>query len=67
MKKNMLYSSESECCGCGACVNVCPNNAISFEEDRKGFLYPHIDKDKCVDCGYCKYACPTEAIYECGK
>lgn len=47
-----------ECCGCGACVDICPKNAISLSQDKETFLYPIIDRKKCVDCGLCEKACP---------
>lgn len=52
-----LFDNKSECCGCGACVNVCPRNAITMVEDEYGFLYPSIDHEKCVKCGLCKKVC----------
>ena len=46
-----------ECCGCQACAQSCPKNAISFQENGEGFLYPVIS-DNCVDCGKCVKVCP---------
>lgn len=45
------------CCGCGACLNVCPKNAISFREDAEGFAYPSVDEGKCIDCSLCVKVC----------
>ena len=50
---------KNKCCGCHACFNICPKNAISMIEDEKGFRYPSIDKTKCIDCGMCKKVCPV--------
>lgn len=47
------------CCGCAACVQICPKQCISFNEDRQGFCYPSVDKQICVDCGLCEKACPV--------
>ena len=44
---------KTKCCGCSACFNVCPKNAVSMEYDSEGFLYPKIDNDKCIKCGLC--------------
>lgn len=44
------------CTGCGACANICPQNAIEMKRDSKGFLYPHI-VDECAECGKCKMVC----------
>ena len=49
---------KEECCGCNACGDICPTNAISFAVDKEGFWYPIVDKSKCVDCGLCTQICP---------
>ena len=48
-----------DCCGCCACINVCPKGALYIKEDIKGFKYPEIDKNKCINCGMCKKVCPV--------
>lgn len=56
----MIEITEKEkCCGCMACYNICPKNAIQIKEDKLGFKYPVIDRAKCIDCGLCKKVCPT--------
>ena len=52
-----LCSKKEECCGCGACYNVCPKGAITMEKDYKGFVYPKIDEEKCIKCGLCLKVC----------
>ena len=47
-----------ECCGCWACVNVCPQKCIEMKEDTEGFLYPSVNIATCIDCGLCEKACP---------
>ncbi len=49
---------KQDCCGCGACINICSCKCISFEEDKEGFLYPRVNLDKCTDCGRCEEVCP---------
>lgn len=49
---------KNACCGCNACGDVCSKEAIRFERDDEGFLYPVVDKAKCVDCGLCDKVCP---------
>ncbi len=49
--------NEQECTECGACADVCPNEAISPGD---GFYV--IDPEKCDDCGTCVDECPVEAI-----
>lgn len=45
------------CCGCEACVQICPKHCISFDEDAEGFSYPVIDQTSCIDCGLCEKIC----------
>lgn len=49
---------KNECCGCSACVNVCPRNCISMKRDSEGFEYPEIDKVSCINCNLCEKVCP---------
>lgn len=56
----MITKGEGDCCGCTACLQVCPRNAISMQENEKGFLSPTINKTKCVDCGLCENVCRFE-------
>lgn len=49
-----------KCCGCGACVQKCPGQCISLEEDKLGFLYPSIDPGLCTGCNICKEVCPID-------
>lgn len=57
------------CYGCTACASVCPKNAIKMVEDKEGFLYPEIDKDKCIECGMCQKICiyKNKALVENNK
>lgn len=56
-QKIVLVPQKEQCCGCGACAQVCPRNAIRMEADREGFLYPVIDDACCVGCGQCLAVC----------
>ena len=50
--------NQKKCIGCGTCVNICPVNAISFNDDGKA----QIDESKCIKCGTCEAVCPVSAI-----
>ena len=52
------------CCGCGACVNICPTNAISYSTDKYGFIIPTIDTSKCISCGKCERICPFKNVID---
>lgn len=47
------------CCGCAACVQACPKQCISFDEDKQGFRYPLVDESLCIECGLCEKVCPV--------
>lgn len=49
----------SDCTGCAACANICPQKAIKIIEDNNGFYKSYIDEDKCTNCGLCKKVCPS--------
>ena len=64
-KHTIAVVPKIECCGCGACYNSCPRQAISMESDREGFLYPQVIEDLCIACGKCQKSCPSlHGIYD---
>lgn len=60
----MLTVDYEKCTGCGACVQRCPKQCISWAEREFGFRYPQIDKDACVNCGLCAKVCPIDKAIE---
>lgn len=48
----------NKCCGCGACINVCPQKALTYSNDKYGFTIPAINLNLCIDCGKCLRICP---------
>lgn len=54
----MISPKKNNCCGCGACVSVCPTQAIKLTPDKLGFLYPTVNTRKCVNCEKCDRICP---------
>lgn len=53
-----LFSEKSQCCGCMACADACPKNAIAPKVDPEGFWYPEIKRELCANCGCCQTVCP---------
>ncbi len=54
LKEKIL--DEGLCCGCGACVGVCPTGALAINSDKS--YTPVIDESKCKPCGLCLHVCP---------
>ena len=52
-------SNKANCCGCEACVQICPKHCISFEQDAEGFRYPSVNEETCIGCGLCEKVCPV--------
>lgn len=55
--KESVYQNKDNCCGCSACVTVCPHNAIKMVRDECGFEYPQINGELCVNCSLCTKVC----------
>lgn len=53
--KQCLYA----CLGLGDCIRVCPQNAISIDEEKHIAI---IDREKCNGCGLCIPECPQNLI-----
>jgi len=50
------YTDEEECIGCGDCVEVCPVEALTMNNE-----FPAVDEDWCIGCGVCVAQCSTGA------
>mgnify|MGYP004501953803 CR=1 FL=1 len=53
-------TEKQNCCGCTACVAVCPKNCIEMKEDMEGFLYPEVNQSNCIHCNACDRVCPIQ-------
>lgn len=47
------------CVGCGTCVERCPMEALSLNDESKS----EVNKDRCIGCGVCVPTCPENAIH----
>lgn len=53
-----LSVDEEKCVGCSMCINVCPHQVFSVEQNKVKLL----DRDGCMECGACALNCPVDAI-----
>ncbi len=53
----MIRIDRYKCGYCGACVAVCPADAISLVS-----VWISLDEDKCTSCGVCAEICPVGAL-----
>ncbi len=56
--KESVIRDESECVNCGACISVCPQDVLSFDETWTLC----VESARCVLCGKCVDACPHQAL-----
>lgn len=54
----IVITEKSNCCGCSACVSICPESCIVLQVDHEGFAYPRVDFKKCSQCRLCLNVCP---------
>jgi electron transport complex protein RnfB len=56
----MSHKIIESCNGCGACVKVCPVEAIRGEKQ----MLHVIDRTICIECGACGRICPEESVHD---
>jgi L-aspartate semialdehyde sulfurtransferase ferredoxin len=54
-----IRRNDEKCTQCGACVGVCPPEALYIERPSMRVIF---DPDKCVACGECVPTCPVKAM-----
>ena len=57
MDTQTMWVDADRCTGCGACVQVCPTEAIALVEGKA-----RVDEEICIGCGACADECPENAI-----
>jgi len=59
-KKGRVIVDDEKCIDCGACVSLCPTDALHLDaNERLELLY-----EKCIGCLLCLDACPRFALQE---
>jgi Pyruvate/2-oxoacid:ferredoxin oxidoreductase delta subunit len=53
----MRDTNKDACTACGACVEICPVEALRMEGDL-----PVVDEAWCIGCGVCATVCPADAV-----
>ncbi|MDZ7738019.1 MAG: 2Fe-2S iron-sulfur cluster-binding protein [Bacteroidales bacterium] len=59
--------SESECDGCGECIQLCPTGAIVEKPYRDEIVLDKIDKSVISTCPYCGVGCQIELLVKDNK
>ncbi len=59
-KKGRVIVDDEKCIDCGACISLCPTDALHFNDNNQlEFSY-----EKCIGCLLCLDSCPRQAIEE---
>jgi NADH-quinone oxidoreductase subunit F len=58
-KTLIKFLIKDNCPGCGRCVKVCPQKAITSQGKKKPVI---LDQSKCIKCGSCFDACNLNAL-----
>lgn len=53
-----MFKVQKPCCGCSACVAICPKKCLEIKQDSKGFYVPAFDPTNCINCDLCVKVCP---------
>jgi electron transport complex protein RnfB len=56
----MAYKIIESCTGCGACVRLCPVQAIAGEKKALHIIDPAL----CIECGACGRICPQASVLD---
>lgn len=56
--KKLAFPDKTVCVACGACMKVCPREAIKIHLG----CYATVDNSKCIGCSLCAKTCPAGCI-----
>lgn len=59
MRIDEINNIDIICCGCLACVDVCPAKCVNTKLNDEGFVYTSVDNVNCIQCGKCFDVCPA--------
>ncbi|MDD9304536.1 MAG: 4Fe-4S binding protein [Desulfobacter sp.] len=57
--EHQIFKDEEICTHCGACLAVCPTDALYIKRPEMEVIF---DKEKCSLCERCIVTCPTRAM-----
>jgi ferredoxin len=57
VEKVVVKNNPNKCLYCGACVGVCPTQALTLKDTKIV-----VDEKKCISCGACVKICPVAAM-----
>jgi ferredoxin len=56
--KQVIILNRDSCIDCGACLSLCPTQALYFTPERE----VELREERCVYCKLCVQACPVRAL-----
>ena len=59
-KKGRIIIDDERCIDCGACISLCPTDALCLDKEERLIFY----YEKCIGCLLCLDSCPRFAIKE---
>lgn len=56
--KRAIQLDRDSCFDCGACLSLCPTDALHMTDDKT----VELDEDRCIYCELCVPSCPVRAL-----
>ena len=57
--KEGMKLDEEKCIECGACISICPTEALNLSDEDYSI---ELDEEKCIYCRACIPVCPVDAL-----